>query len=560
MKQFRFILLCATIAVISSSLTGCKKGVYDEKAALAAQKELLQFKYDQEIKLENLRQTGATALETAKQNLQYSFSVRTALFNDSLSKAKVLSDKAALRRRDIFIKVKDLVSGVPVVGAEVTIPTTVGTVIKAKTDSLGIAKFAPNENIPFPASAIATMDGYAAGSVFGTIGGNYNYYYGTTTEQSSSYATINIWNTKNAPNTVKGRIYIENDLTNDAPEVAKKAFVNAFTFVTITDASLYYNPITGTTTNNNYEQRFDFTTTTDDNGDYSMKVPNLTSNLQMAHAALEGTSKMYINSYVPGMDTVPTLKSIDATYFLGTASVKTLKGDYGNTATFYSLSNTGGSYEAPNNTLTQFTIPTSVDRYNVAAAADSNGRGHYVEGIGFTRSTLSTSASLDSAFLTNAGVGSNLFTTSSLTSGASYSANTPTPSTRYSSKYKAGTTVRDTVDATLYDLLANADGYWKTVPVLKFVLLTDSTGNKFKYIEKLIQKTGGKIIKDDVNFTHQTTLYNFIKTISNIKESDYNSRNINVGFATISPSVINNGKIYIQDLSFGAGKLKTAVR
>jgi hypothetical protein len=63
-----------------------------------------------------------------------------------------------------------------------------------------------------------------------------------------------------------------------------------------------------------------------------------------------------------------------------------------------------------------------------------------------------------------------------------------------------------------------------------------------------------------VNFTHQTSLYNFIKTISNIKESDYNSRNINVGFATISPSVINNGKIYIQDLSFGAGKLKTAVR
>ena len=84
MKQFRFILLCATIAVISSSLTGCKKGVYDEKAALAAQKDLLQFKYDQEIKLENLRQAGASALETAKQNLQYSFSVRTSLFNDSL--------------------------------------------------------------------------------------------------------------------------------------------------------------------------------------------------------------------------------------------------------------------------------------------------------------------------------------------------------------------------------------------------------------------------------------------------------------------------------------------
>ena len=559
MKQFRFILLCATIAVISSSLTGCKKGVYDEKAALAAQKDLLQFKYDQEIKLENLRQTGATALETTKQNLQYSFSIRTTLFNDSLSKAKVLSDKLALRKRDIFVKVKDLVSGAPVVGAEVTIPTTVGTVVKAKTDSLGIAKFAPNENIPFPASAIATMDGYAAGSIFGTIGGNY-YYYGNEQSQSS-YATINIWNTKNAINTVKGRIYIENDLTNDAPEVAKKAFVNAFTFVTITDASISYNPITGTNTTNNYEQRFDFTTTTDENGDYSMKIPNLTAALQMAHASIEGTSKMYVNGFAPGMDTVPTLKSIDATYFLGTASIKTLKGDYDNAATFYSLSNTGGSYEAPDNTLTQYTIPASVNRYHVAAAADSNGRGHYVKGIGFTRSTLSTSATLDSAFL----AGSYTYTTdvsvsTNLTSGASYSANTPTPSTRYSSKYKAGTTVRDTVDATLYDLLANADGYWKTAPVLKFVLLTDSTGNKFKYIEKLIQKTGGKIIKPDVNFTHQTTLYNFIKTISNIKESDYNVRNINAGFATVDKTYISNGKTYVYNMSFGCGKLKTAVR
>jgi len=542
MKQFRFILLCATIAVISSSLTGCKKGVYDEQAALAAQKELLQFKYDQEIKLENLRQAGASALETSKQNLQYSFSIRTTLFNDSLSKANKLSDNLALRKRDIFIKVKDLVSGAPVIGAEVTIPTTVGSVVKAKTDSSGIAKFAPNENIPFPASAMATMDGYAAGSVFGTIGGNY--YYGT----SSNYATICIWNIKNAPNTVKGRIYIENDLTNDAPEVAKKAFVNAFTFITITDGGQTYNYNTNTYTNNNYEQRFDFTTTTDDNGDYSMKVPNLTSNLQMAHAALEGTSKMYVNGYVPGMDTVPTVKSIAATYFLGNSTVYNTKG------TSYGTS----SIEQPDNTIAGYSIPSSVNRYHVAAAADSNGRGHYVKALGFTQSTLTTSASSDSAFLTNAQ--SYIFTTSSLTSGASFSANTTTASTRYSSNYLAGTTVRDTVTATLYDLYANADGYWKTAPTLKFVLLTDSTGNKFKYIEKLIQTKGGNVKKADVNFTHQQTLFNLVKTNSDIDASDYNGRNINAGFATVAANLINNGKTYVYDMSFGAGKLKTAVR
>jgi len=521
MKQFRFILLCATIAVISSSLTGCKKGVYDEQAALSAQKDLLQFKYDQEIKLENLRQAGQTAYLNISNNLQYSFAIRNALFYDSLNKANQnFYNDLYYRKRDIAVKVIDLVTSAPVIGAEVAIPTSVGTIIKVKTDSTGVARFTPNVNIPNPASAMATMDGYAAGSVFGTITGS---------NSAGAAVTISIWNTKNAPNTVKGKIYIENDLTNDAAEVAKKAFVNAFTLVTV----------------NGYEQRFDFTTTTDDNGDYSMKIPNLTGNLQIAHAALEGTSKMYVNGYVPGMDSVPTVQSIAATYFLGNGNVLNTKGSS------YSFS----YIEQPDNTL--YNIPSSVNRYHVAAAADSNGRGHYVKGLGFTQSTL-TSASADSAFLT--GAGSYIFTTSSLTSGASYSANTTTPSTRYSSKYLAGTTVRDTVTATLYDLLANADGYWKTAPTLKFVLLTDSTGNKFKFIEKLIQKTGGNVKKADVNFTHEQTLYNLVKTYSNITNNAYNQRYVNTGFDYVPADKINNGKTYVFNMSFGAGKLKTAVR
>ena len=524
MKQFRFILLCATIAVISSSLTGCKKGVYDEKAALAAQKDLLQFKYDQEIKLENLRASNQIAFYNFYYPLQYNFSVRSSLFNDSLQRANNLyyteMNTIYYRKRDIAVKVTDLVTGAPVIGAEVTIPTTVSSVIKVKTDSTGVARFSPNVNIPNPASAIVTMDGYAAGSVFGTIKGNYS---------EGAAITISVWNLKNAPNTVKGRIYIENDLTNDAAEVAKKAFVNAFTLVTV----------------NGYEQRFDFAAITDDNGDYSMKIPNLTAALQMSHAALEGTSKMYVNGYVPGMDTVPTVKSIDATYFLGTSSLNTEKG--------YSYSLT--SIAQPDNTL--YNIPGSVDRYHVAAAADSNGRGHYVKSLSFSQSTLS-SATSDSAYLTSAG--SYTYTTSDLTSGASYSANNTTPSNRYTSKYLAGTKVRDTVTATLYDLLANADGYWKTAPTLKFVLNTDSTGNKFKYIEKLIQTKGGIVKKEDVNFTHEQTLSNLVKTLSSVNATNYNDRNINDGFATIAVNKINNGKTYVYDMSFGAGKLKTAVR
>jgi hypothetical protein len=533
MKQFRFILLCATIAVISSSLTGCKKGVYDEQAALAAQKDLLQFKYDQEIKLENLRSSNQIGFYTSYYALQYNFSVRTYLFNDSLSRTTTAYNNDQYRKRDIAVQVIDLVTDAPVIGAEVTIPTLVGTVIKVKTDSTGVARFSPNVNIPNPASAIVTMDGYASGSTFATIGGSTN---------TGASATISIWNLKNATNTVKGKVYIENDLTNDAAEVAKKAFVNAFTFVNV----------------NGYQQRFDFIATTDDNGDYSMKIPNLINALQMSYTALEGTSKMYVNGYVPGMDTVPTLKTIDATFFLGestflTTAKSTNNGIGGAPTNTYST----GYVQQPDGTI--YSIPTTLNRYHVAAAADSNARSHYVKNLSFSANTLS-SATADSAILN----GSTIYTNSSLLSAANYSSNTTTPTTQYPSKYLAGTTVRDTVNATLYDLAANADGHWIAAPTLKFVLVTDSTttvGKKFKYIEKLIQvKGGGTTKKADVNFFHQQYVYNLVKTYNNITASMYNARDINGSFANITTEKINNGKTYVYNMSYGAGKLKTAVR
>jgi hypothetical protein len=192
----------------------------------------------------------------------------------------------------------------------------------------------------------------------------------------------------------------------------------------------------------------------------------------------------------------------------------------------------------------------------VSAPADSNGRAHFVKGLSFTSTTLATSTTLDSASLSF----SQTFTTASRTSAVNYSSNTTNPSSAYTSRYLAGTTVKDTITATLYDVLANADGYWKTAPVLTFERTTDSTtGNKFKYISKLMQKTGGKTIKPDNNFTHQTTLFNLIKTYSFTNAYDYDNRNVNSGFITVSKENIN-GKTYTMDLTFGAGKLKTAVR
>ncbi len=525
MKQFRFILLCATIAVMSAGVTSCKKGVYDEQAALAAQKDLLQFKYDQEIKLEQLRQAGQVNYLNTMYSLQYNFAVRTSMFNDSLSKANQdYWNNIAYRKRDINVQVLDVITGEPILGAEVTIPTINGSVIKVKTDSSGRAFFSPNVNIPNPASAIATKDGYAAGSKFATIGGSYS---------AGATETIYLWNQASATNTLKGKVYIENDLTNDAVETASKALINVFSTVNV----------------KGYSQRFDWTAVTDDAGNYSIKVPNLSTDLHIAHTAIEGTSKMYVNSFVPGADSIPVVKSIAATYYLGDGGIENRK------SVGFSPSNSA-YIEYPDLTLAGFVIPNSVARYHVSAPADSNGRAHFVKGLSFASSTLATSATQDSAYLS----ASQTFTTASRTSAVNYSSNTLNPTNAYTSKYLAGTTVKDTITATLYDVLANADGYWKTAPVLTFERTIDSTtGNKFKYISKLMQKTGGKTIKPDNNFTHQTTLFNLIKTYSFTNAYDYENRNVNSGVVTVSKENIN-GKTYTLDLTFGAGKLKTAVR
>jgi len=526
------MLLCIAISVMAAGVTGCKKGVYDEKQALAAQKDLLQFKYDQEIKLEQLKQAGQLSLQTAQYNnqtalytLQYNFGLKTLAYTDSISKTyqDYLSNLTLInaRKRDISVLVEDLVSGTPVIGAEVTIPTITGTVIKGLTDSSGRAYFSPNANIPNPASAIVTKTGYAAGSVFASIVGS---------------ATIDIWNQATANNIVKGRVYIENNLTNDSVDVAKNAFVNVFSFVNI----------------RGYNQRFDWTAYTDNNGDYLIKVPDLSQSLQFAYTAFDGTSKMYTRSVVPGLDSIPTVQNIPATFYLGTGGIAAGKNST------YNLSN---YIEFPDNNPGYF-IPSSVDRYHVAAVADSNGRGHYIKALTFGTASLSTSATSDSAYLTGSSVGLT-FTAASLNSAAEYVSNTTSVKNKYTSKYLAGTTVKDTVSAKLYDVLSNADGFWKTAPVLQFELTTDSVtnaGTKFKYISKLIQKTGGQTIKPDNNFVHNTTLYNLIKTYSGVTSVSYNIRSVNTGFISISVSNINYGKTYTQDLSFGAGKLKYFVR
>ncbi len=520
MKHLKFILLCAVISAFGVS---CTKSVYDEKQALEAQQGLLQFKYDQEIKLELLRQTGANALA----QLQASFATRATLFNDSLNKANENNYyNTYYNKRDITVKVLDLVTAKPIAGAIVTIPTTVGTVLTATSDTAGVAFFPAdkNGNVPNPGSAMASKTGFASGSTIGTI---------TGTKYASAVSTIYIWNQTSVPNTLNGVVYVENDLTNDQPELAKNAFVNVFTFINV----------------KGYDQRIDWSTLTNANGEYSFKLPDLANNLQVAYSSYDGTIKMFVNGEVPGYDSVPKVMNVPASFYLGTASNIS-----------FAKSTTFGmnSIENANNSL--YTAPTSIGRFSAAAPADSNGRGHYLTGISFNRIVMNSSTESDSASMNGAPIALSAGTG---TSAVYFSANTTTMSTPYSSVYLAGTTVKDTVAGKFYDLLDNADGYWKSMPEIKFVLTqaTNVFGNKYKYISEIIQTKGGRIAKSDPNITYSNSAVNRVKALSGTNSNAYKERIINEGFLQLGTyGRLRGGNTYTQNLSYGSGKLLTAVR
>ena len=520
MKHLKFILLCAVISAFGVS---CTKSVYDEKQALEAQQGLLQFKYDQEIKLELLRQTGASALA----QLQASFATRATLFSDSLSKANDVTYYNNLyNKRDITVKVLDLVSTKPVVGAVVTIPTSVGTVLTATSDSSGIAFFPAekNGNVPNPASAMASKNGFASGSIIGTIAGN---------KQSGAVSTVYVWNQTSVPNTLNGVVYVENDLTNDQPELAKNAFVNVFTLINI----------------KGFDQRIDWSVLTNSNGEYSFKLPDLSNNLQVAHSSYDGTIKMFVNGEVPGYDSVPKIMNVPASFYLGTAANINFQKN-----SSYAIT----SIETATNSL--YSLPNGVSRFSAAAPADSNGRGHYLTSISFNRIVMNGSTESDSAsasgfpFVLSAGTGS---------SAGYYSTNTTTMSTPYSSVYLAGTTIKDTVAGKFYDVIDNADGYWKSMPEIKFVLTqaTNVFGNKYKYISEIIQTKGGRIAKVDPNVTYSTFMQNRVKALSSNNSTTFKDKIINEGFLQLGTfRRLTNGNTYTQNLSYGAGKLLTAVR
>lgn len=520
MKQFRFILLCATIGVMTAGLTGCTKSVYDEKQALEAQQGLLQFKYAEETKLELLRQSGATAL----QQLIGQFALKAITTKDSLDNVNAIS---GLRKRDISIRVVDIATGKPVGGATVSIPTVAGTILTATSDSAtGYAYFPAekNGNVPIPASVIVSKTGYASGSVYRNVYGDLSKFVNTSNAYYPQFAEllqlanlgtteVSIWSQAKTPNTISGKVYIENDLTNTAAEVAAKALVSVYTVFS--------------------NQRFEWSALTDADGNYSISVPDMSTNIYFNYSALESNAKLYVNGTVPGLNTTPSLLNVPATYYLGQNS------------TFDGVSPNG---LVENGGTNNYQIPASVARYHaMTATADSLGNKFYANSITFSNTGALTSASINP------------------NSPNYYYENTTTPKAGVASRYVVAKALVDT--AVFYDVLANSDKYWKTLPVLEInytkQLLSGFTDKASVTVSTITQKTAGTVNNVEGAVYLGATLNNRIYTTSTVNSSvynDYSDVSKSLYFDFIYAINLNGGKKVVKDLSFGAGKLSKIVR
>ena len=343
-KSLTYIFVALMLTGVMSS---CTKSAFDELEALTAQKSLLELKFQQEITLEKLRQSGATALEQVK----YQFAVNTLKYNDSLT-------ANSNRSRDISVYVQEINTTSPLAGATVSIPTTSGTLISAVTDKNGLAFFAKSKTtfVPYRTAVFVSKEGYASTSLNGL-------------SSISDNATVYLWNQdkKVAGNTLKGKVNIELDLTNTASEAAAKMLVNAYTIVTI----------------NGKDQRVDFSTLTDASGNYSIALPDLPSTLYIAHNSIDSTSTMYINNVVPGAEGAPSKTAIATTFYLGQPS--------------YSTSGSLGPEQAYN---VLYNVPYQLGRfYAYATTPDLNSKVQYVKFLTFNLGSFDYTTNTKSASL-----------------------------------------------------------------------------------------------------------------------------------------------------------------
>jgi hypothetical protein len=238
-------------------ITSCTKNEFDEQDAIAAQKELLNLKYQHELDLEALKQKGANAL----QQLVYTAALNQLKVSDSLSRASAV----AAAKKDYSVAVVDVVTNSPIADADVIVSSE-GKVIATKTNAQGIALF--SSLYLFPTSTfLVSKTGYAATQIF---------------QKDITLGTAKLWNTTNLSNEISGTLYIETDLTNATSE-------NVGENVLVTASASVPNGFSGT-------YAVSFPTYSLAGGTYSLKLPAAPTGYTLSFGQVVADQKLYINA------------------------------------------------------------------------------------------------------------------------------------------------------------------------------------------------------------------------------------------------------------------------
>lgn len=258
--------------VIVTTFNACKKDAFNESDAINAQKELLDMKYNHEIKLEELRQKGSTALQQLTNDAAFA----QLKLNDSLTRASAtnqtklqdslsVANQKAAKRQDYSLVVVDVVTNSPIIDADVLVSSE-GKLFSAKTNAQGTVTF--QNLLLYPTTPfLVTKIGYAASQI---------------QVEKLPYGKVQLWNTANAINEITGKLYLETDLTNSSPEVVGKD-------VLVTASVQIPNGNFGS-----YTVYFPTYTTTA--GTFSIKVPNAPSPYLLTFAPITADQKLFVNA------------------------------------------------------------------------------------------------------------------------------------------------------------------------------------------------------------------------------------------------------------------------
>lgn len=254
-SKFTLIITAMAFTILFAS---CSKNNFNERDAIAAQKDLLNLKYQHELDLETLKQKGATAL----QQLLNAAALQQLKLNDSLTTKNTIN----ARKADYSIVVVDMLTNAPIADADVTVSSE-GKIYSAKTSAQGVANFT-SLYLFSTSSFLVSKAGYAATSIL---------------NQYLTAGAVKLWNTSTSSNEISGNLYIETDLTNNSPE---KVGANVLITASTTVATNAYG--------GNYTVSFPSYTNAD--GAYSIKVPAAPNSYSLSFEQITADQKLYVNA------------------------------------------------------------------------------------------------------------------------------------------------------------------------------------------------------------------------------------------------------------------------